>query len=1008
MLRVGDVQKLAGGTLIGELPDDDCLTGITTDSRKVEPGMLFVALEGSTCDGHAYIPDALDRGAAAVVAQQCPRMAENAYPCIQVQDSHAALGHIAAAWHGDPARELTLVGLTGTNGKTTTSWLLETILCQAGHRTGVIGTVNYRYQDSKGRTVEHPAPLTTPDPLQLHGLLREMVDAGVTHVIIETSSHALVQQRLAGLLFDVAVFTNLSRDHLDYHHSMDEYFQAKELLFSHYLRPAGHAVIVMPDDEQNSEPDYAARLADSLTRDKILRVGMDAGCDLWARVLDQDIDGTSIEVHGPGGEQATMQTSLIGAHNIANILAAAGAASVLGLSLARIRDGVAAVTHVPGRLERVVLPGAGRDQQPAVFVDYAHTPDGLRHALATLARVTPGRLACVFGCGGDRDRGKRPLMGETAAALADLVILTSDNPRTEAPAAILDEIAAGLERSGLREYSPAELAASGWQDSGWVRVEDRNEAIALATRLCQPSDVLLVAGKGHEQYQIMGRRRLFFDDRVAVLDGLAAWSMAHVLAATNGQREGRDARPWQRFGRVSTDTRTLQEGDIFVALRGEHFDGHDFAGQAVARGAGLLILEEMPDEKLDVPVVLVRDTLQALGDLATYRRELFADLVTVIGLTGSSGKTTVKEMVAAICAHYLHTPGPETERVLKTAGNFNNLIGLPLTLLGLGGRHRIAVLEMGMNQPGEIARLTEISRPDIGCINNVQEAHLLGLGSIEGVAEAKGELFRGLQESATAVVNCDDPHVVRQARHHQGRHIGYAITAQGRRRKPEVRVTRIRSLGEQGSRLTLHIGDWKERVELPVPGQHNVANCAAAAAIAHAAGIPGPDIVQGLAAFTNIDKRMQFDRVPGGLKVVNDSYNANPASMAAALETMASFDPESRKLAALGDMLELGEAAPEAHREIGRLAARLGFTLLAVTGEYRQEVVAGAREAGMGKEQVMGFIDTVAMADWLYHLMISGQVGEDDWLLVKGSRGMRMETLLAELQNRFDPSRNGV
>jgi murE/murF fusion protein len=518
--------------------------------------------------------------------------------------------------------------------------------------------------------------------------------------------------------------------------------------------------------------------------------------------------------------------------------------------------------------------------------------------------------------------------------------------------------------------------------------------------------VLLVAGKGHEQYQILGKRRIFFDDRVAVLNGLAAWSVEYVLKATGGQTASGHTHPWKRFGRISTDTRTLRSGDIFVALRGENFDGHNFAAQAVAKGAELLILEEMPREEPGAPVVLVSDTLRALGDLAAWRRKLFGPLVTVIGLTGSSGKTTVKEMVAAICTANLHGPEPEAERVLKTAGNFNNLIGLPLTLLGLGGQHRIAVLEMGMNQPGEIARLTEISRPDIGCINNVQAAHLLGLGSIEGVAGAKGELFRGLQESAIAVVNCDDPYVVRQARHHQGRQIGYAITALGRRRKPEVRVTRITPLGERGSRLTLHIEDWKERVELPVPGLHNVANCAAAAAIAHAAGIPGPDIVQGLAAFTNIDKRMQFDQVPGGLKVINDSYNANPASMAAALETMASFDPESRKLAALGDMLELGEAAPAAHREIGRLAARLGYTLLAVTGEYRQEVVTGAREAGMAKEQVMGFVDTVAMADWLYHLMISGRLGEDDWLLVKGSRGMRMEHLLVELQNRFDPSLN--
>ncbi|RUM35623.1 MAG: UDP-N-acetylmuramoyl-tripeptide--D-alanyl-D-alanine ligase, partial [Desulfobulbus sp.] len=462
------------------------------------------------------------------------------------------------------------------------------------------------------------------------------------------------------------------------------------------------------------------------------------------------------------------------------------------------------------------------------------------------------------------------------------------------------------------------------------------------------------------------------------------------------------------LGAVSTDTRTLHPGDVFLAVKGENFDGHAFVGQAVAGGAGALIVADDVDIGESMPpVIKVDDTLTALGDLAAYRRRLFGDEVTVIGLTGSSGKTTVKEMVAAICRRFYGTGDPAPRAVLKTRGNFNNLVGLPLTLLRLDAEQRVAILEMGMNQPGEIARLTEIAGPDIGCINNIQEAHLLGLGTIEGVAAAKGELYRGMDRAGILVVNGDDPLVVGQARRHPGAKIIYAITPAGRRRAPEVRVTRITELGEKGSRITLHVGAWKERFLLPTPGMHTVANAAAAAAITHAAGIDPESIVAGLAGFTNIDKRMEFSRVPGGLRVVNDSYNANPSSMAAALKTMAGFSSTSRRIAALGDMLELGAGSRAAHRRIGRLAAELGYDLLAVTGEYRQDVVTGARDAGMAKEQVMGFVDTVAMADWLYHLMISGRLGEDDWLLIKGSRGMRMERLLTELQNRFDPSRTG-
>ncbi len=996
-MRIREAVTITDGIVRGKLPESDVVTGIATDSRQVKPGMLFVAVRGSVRDGHDHILEAVARGAVCIVAQRCPESLVGPV-CLLVRDTRQALGLLAAAWHGYPGREMTLVGLTGTNGKTTTSWLVEGIFNRAGWRSGVIGTVNYRYTNAQGEVIERPAPLTTPDPMLLHGLLREMADNGVTHVIIEASSHALVQQRLAGLLFHVAVFTNLSRYHLDYHASMEEYFEAKKLLFSKYLRSDGQAVIVMPWSEGGQ--DHARRLTDELSRAKTVRVGMDPSCDIWAEVREQNIDGSRLILHQADGRTTEMQSPLIGAHNIANILAAAGVAAGLGMSGAQIRAGIASVDHVPGRLERVFLPGCARDRQPAVFVDYAHTPDGLEQVLRTIKEVCRGRLVCVFGCGGDRDRGKRPVMGELAGRLADLVILTSDNPRTEEAGAIFKDVEMGLERSGLARYDDS----SG--RTGWLRMEDRGEAIGFACRQSQPGDVVLVAGKGHEQYQIIGGERYFFDDRVAVLDALAAWSADFVLAATGGRLAGAPIHAGQRFGSVSTDTRTLQKGDIFVALRGENFDGHEFASQALARGAALLILEEPLQEDVGAPVILVRDTLRALGDLARFRRDLFGDLVRVIGLTGSSGKTTVKEMVAAICDEHLRGPEPATDRVLKTAGNFNNLIGLPLTLLRLSGRHRIAVLEMGMNQPGEIARLAEICSPDIGCVNNVQAAHLLGLGSIQGVAEAKGELFAALPESAIAVVNCDDPHVVRQARRHKGRQIRFGVTPQGRRRGPEIRITRVTPLGEQGSRLTLQIGDWRHRFVLPVPGRHNVANCAAAAAIAYAAGIGGPAIVRALTGFANIDKRMQFDRIAGGLKVINDSYNANPASMAAALETMAGFDPDSRKLAALGDMLELGSAAPKAHREIGRLAARLGYTMLAVTGEFRQEVVGGAREAGMAKEQVMGFVDTVAMADWLYHLMISGRVGEDDWLLVKGSRGMRMENLLVELQNRFDPSRN--
>ena len=999
-MQLKDLETILGVAGQGNAGATAPVSAIVSDSRRVVPGSVFVAVQGTAVDGHDFISGAMDRGCLAVVAERCPGTASASIPCFQVRDSHDALGLLAAAWNGHPGHNLKLIGLTGTNGKTTTSWLIERILRQAGFRTGVIGTVNYRYQDMAGNTVVRPAPLTTPGPEQLQALLREMADAGVSHVLIEASSHALDQKRLAGIRFDVALFTNLTRDHLDYHQTMEAYFAAKKLLFTDYLKDSGTAVIVV--DTENEDGKYGNRLVGELAGKDIVTVGFAEDCTIRCAHLSQDISGSSCEL-SMGGKPQEITSNLTGTHNVLNMLAAAGVARALRISGQQIRAGLAAVDRVPGRLERVSLAGISPGQTAAVFVDYAHTPDGLENVLATMKAMTAGRLICVVGCGGDRDTGKRQLMGEIAGRFSDVVILSSDNPRSEEPMSIIAELERGIERTGSNKKDPAGLLSLPFDQHGYLVEPDRRRAIHLGCSIARPDDVVVIAGKGHEQYQIIGREKKFFDDRLEAKNGLAAWTIPHLLAATGGRLVGKNTR--KLLADISTDTRTVKTGDVFVALVGESFDGHDFLETAVERGAGALIVErEFPGPGESLPVVVVEDTLQALGDLASYRRRILGEDVKVVAITGSSGKTTVKEMAAAVFTQYYSHLQSAPEPVLKTQGNFNNLIGLPLSLLPLSAEHRVAVLEMGMNRSGEIARLTEIADPDIACINNIQSAHLEELVDIHGVARAKGELFAGLRPDAVRVINYDDPEVVKLAAGYRGRTIGYGVTAAGRRYKPVVRVTRISGLGAKGTRFTLHIGDWKQRLTLAVPGTHNVHNAAAAAAICTAAGVDAESIVKGLTIHQNVDKRMQFMNLPGGLRVLNDSYNANPSSMAAALKTVSSFGTDCRKIATLGDMLELGENAAAAHYEIGRLAAELGYDMLAVTGAFSREVAGGAREGGMTKEQVVVLVDTVAIADWLYHLLISGRLSEGDWLLVKGSRAMRMENILVELQNRFDPA----
>ncbi|CAK8716003.1 MAG: UDP-N-acetylmuramoylalanyl-D-glutamate--2,6-diaminopimelate ligase [Candidatus Electronema aureum] len=973
------------------------ISRITPDSREAGPGCVFVAVKGGKVDGHSFIPHVIAQGCRCVVVEDDTGLIDGAVVVVQVSDSRAALGWLAAALHDFPAQDMCLIGLTGTNGKTTISWLIEQMLQQSGCRVGVIGTVNSRWPDSSGKLIAEPAKLTTPGPVELQATLRAMADAGVTHVVMETSSHALQQRRLAGLRFDLGLFTNLTRDHLDFHGTMEAYFVAKKLLFTRCLKEKNGKAVIVADSDWSQQ--LCRELAAELPALPQFTCGLAADCTVSAADLQQDIRGFSCTL-SLNGQTFPFSSRLTGRHNVLNILAAAGAGLALGLEPEQIISGLSQDRQVPGRLERVRLPGLSEEMQPVVLVDYAHSPDALENVLQTLRPLAAGRLFCVFGCGGDRDKGKRPQMGAIAAQYADLSIVTSDNPRSEDPETIIREVAAGCRAACLAELAPEELSAG--PEKGFICITDRRTAVQTACALAGPQDIVLLAGKGHEDYQIIGAERHFFDDRIEAVNGLLRWNMRHLLAATGGAVAGQVRGPASTFGKISTDTRSLAPGDVFIALAGEKFDGHDYVHTAAAAGAAAVIVHREAPVPADVLLVQVEDTLQALLDLAAYRRRLLGKNLTVAAITGSCGKTTVKELVAAIFSRHFAETKTGINPVLKTQGNFNNLVGMPLSLLPVAAGHRAAVLEMGMNHPGEIARLVASAQPDIACITNVQAAHLEGLGSIEGVAQAKGELFAGMRPDTVSVINLDDPQV-RKLPTNSARIIGFAVTPEGINLKPEVSAMSIADLGEKGMRFTLCIGSWEQELAISLPGLHSVSNCCAAAAVAHAAGIAPETIATALAAQQGVtDKRMQLVTLPNGVHVLNDCYNANPGSMSAALKTLRGFGKDCKHIALLGDMLELGASSAEAHEKIGREAAELGYDLLAIVGNFAAHVAQGARQAGMAADKIHLFADTGAMAAWLLGEIDKKQITAGDWLLLKGSRGMRMEKVLEAMQARLN------
>jgi UDP-N-acetylmuramoyl-L-alanyl-D-glutamate--2,6-diaminopimelate ligase len=488
-VTLGDVARAVEGRLSGG-DKEAAVVDVTHDSRQASTGWLFVAIRGEKMDAHRFVADVVERGAVGVISERA-RPADFGGAWIQVADARRALALAAAEVHGHPSRELKLVGITGTNGKTTTAYLVAAIAEAAGDRPALVSTVEYRVA---GERTE--AQRTTPEASDLQRLLRRAVENGCRVAVMESSSQALDLHRCDALRYEVAAFTNLTRDHLDYHGTMEEYFKAKLRLFDGRLGERPRVSVVNADDE------YSARLAGALEREgqKVLRYSLNGDAEITARDVEVTLEGTRLRLVTPDGE-CEVVSPLVGRPHVYNILTAAGCAHALGLGLEATAEALKICVGAPGRFERV--PHAG---DFAVVVDYAHTDDALLNVLRTARDVTRGRIVTLFGCGGDRDKSKRAPMGEAAASLSDFVIATSDNPRTEEPEAILRDVEVGLQSVG----------------KPYLKIVDRREAIHRAIEEARAGDIVVIAGKGHENYQIIGSEKRHFDDREVALEALSA------------------------------------------------------------------------------------------------------------------------------------------------------------------------------------------------------------------------------------------------------------------------------------------------------------------------------------------------------------------------------------------------------------------------------------------------------------------------------------------------------
>ena len=558
---------------------------------------------------------------------------------------------------------------------------------------------------------------TTPKVYELYKIFRMMADQGCKYCVMEVSSFALEQNRIGPAVYECAVFTNLTRDHLDYHGTMENYYQAKKKLFTDHCKCAFI----------NTEDSYGERLYNEISCPKY-SYGLKGDTSIYASYIKYSGGVTKFWFCCPG-KSFPFTLRMMGGYNILNATAAIAVCAQLKIPMEKITEAMGCFKGVRGRCE--IIP-TGKDF--FIVCDYAHSPDALENMLPSIKENTEGRLICLFGCGGDRDRTKRPLMAKAAAQFADYLIVTSDNPRNEDPDAIIDEIMTGLEGSEV----PCD------------RITDRKEAIFHAVRIARKGDVIVLAGKGHEDYQVLaGNVHIHFDEReicAQALDLLDKISMTveEMAQACKGSCANiPDTSIKIAADRIKSDSRKILPGDVFVAYRGEKFDGHDYVKDCTDKGA----VVNVTDHEIEgCPCIVTKDTVRAVLDIAGHFRRKFSPVL--VGVTGSVGKTTTKQMTyAALCGF---------GETIKTEGNQNNELGMPRTLMRIGVSTEYAVIEMGMSHAGEIDRLARAARPDVGIITCIGVSHIGNLGSQENICKAKLEICNGLPEGAPLVLNYDD------------------------------------------------------------------------------------------------------------------------------------------------------------------------------------------------------------------------------------------------------------
>ena len=954
------------------------IKGIASDSRQIKSGYVFAALPSSSDqpDGAHYIQQAKDNGALYVLGgQACDT---GILPLLASDNARQDYALLATDIYGmnQPANQFAkTIAVTGTNGKSSIVWMLRYLWHDAQIKGASIGTHGV-YQ---GLTRRNDSSLTTPDAADLMQIASQLRQANCDHLALEASSHGLAQSRLAGFAVDVAIMTNLSRDHLDYHSDFEDYRQAKYRLFRDYVKQGGAFLV-----SENYDKADELRAIASLQQAKFYQYGFDRQYDfaLYDLQYRDNMLYANLQLLQ---ENHPIKLPLVGKFQWENALAAAASAYLAGMDGQAVARAMSAIKTVWGRLELATSLENGAQ----IFVDYAHTPEALQNALQVLREHLPyvreggnnnmGQLHCLFGCGGNRDQGKRIEMAHIAQAYADNIIVTDDNPRHENPAAIRMAILAGCQA---------------------LNIAGRARAIHTAIRALRAGDILLIAGKGHEDYQIIGNEKTSFDDRQQVLEAVKnyqpiLWDKNRLLQAdpqmsfaSNLVSENSDS---PIYG-IAIDSRNARTGDLFLALS-DRRDGHDFIDMAKQQGCALSLGTRAPAD------IMVTDVLASLGKMAQHQRN--TSQAVHIGVTGSMGKTSVKNGVARMFASLFDCH--------VTPGNFNNHIGLPLSLATMPDASDVGVFELGMNHAGEIADLTAMLRPDIALITNIAPVHLEFFDSLQDIARAKAEIFLSMAKDSYAILPFDSEYydLLRQSAAEKQLNIISFGTKSG----ADIQVVQMGMLPSD------------DNIPMPAYRWHFLYQGASYAVTGFVAGAQWGQILSAImacaVAYCQLTQQAVEEFLPrllagldgmhppqgrgnsgvsclqDGRKIhwIDESYNASPLAMQVALQNLAQMPQvqidtiqQGRKIAILGDMRELGQEEIRFHQEL--LPFCVPLDQIHVVGDHMAHLyeLLPPNKKGICAKNVE------TLAEKLLPMLES-----EDIMMVKGSASMKMKYIIEQI-----------